>query len=73
MDKQSFTETIYLKGKESFAVGILLMIAIIIFIFPIIAIFLLRILSVQFSNIRKMATVPVKADQSYSFESKLKF
>lgn len=70
MDKQSFSEIIYLKRKESFVVGVLLMIAIIIFVVPITAIFLLWILFKQFSYTRKKATVSVKADLDYSFESR---
>ncbi len=62
MNEQSISEIIYLKGKESFVVGILLIMVVIILIVPIVAIFLLRILFIQFSKIRKMAMVPVNTD-----------
>ena len=72
IDKQSFKERIYLKGKESFLVGILLIIAIIIFIVPIVSIFLLRVLFKYFNKIRKKATALIKTDPGFNFESKIK-
>lgn len=69
MDRNSFKERIYLKGKESFLVGILLIIAIIIFAAPIAGIFLLRVLFKFFDKIRKKVTSSIATNQDCSYES----
>ncbi len=71
MSKISFKERVYLKGKESTVVGVLLILALIIFIVPILSILLLRYFYRQISKIGAKAKSQAETNAAFLLNSRV--